>query len=110
MVKRMSYINHPNQLYETCLIDKHARRSFFEELESRVKKPIQHVYTYDFIIKTFMYFLKQKSDVFVIFKNFKTLVEKESGYVIKALRSNKGDEFSKEFNKFCEKKKKICLT
>ncbi|KHN28513.1 Retrovirus-related Pol polyprotein from transposon TNT 1-94, partial [Glycine soja] len=54
--------------------------------------------------KTWVYFLKQKSEAFVAFKNFKALVEKESGYVIKALRSDRGGEFtSKEFNEFCEK-------
>ena len=48
-------------------------------------------------------FLKQKSEAFVAFKNFKALVEKKSGYEIKSLRSDKGDEFtSKEFNNFCE--------
>lgn len=46
---------------------------------------------------------KQKSKAFVIFKNFKALVEKESDYVIKALRSNRGGKFtSKNFNEFYE--------
>ena len=57
----------------------------------------------DFSRKTWVYFLKQKLKAFVVFKNFKALVEKESGYKIKALRSDKGGEFtSKKFNEFFE--------
>jgi hypothetical protein len=37
-----------------------------------------------------VYFLKEKSAAFVVFKNFKDLVENESGYKIKTLRSDKG--------------------
>ena len=38
-----------------------------------------------------------------VFKKFKALVEKESGYDIKAMRSDRGGEFtSNEFNDFCE--------
>ena len=56
----------------------------------------------DFSRKNMVYFLKQKSEVFVAFKNIKALVEKESGYEIKALRFDRGGEFtSKEFNDFC---------
>ena len=57
----------------------------------------------DFIRKTWVYFLKKKSEVFSAFKKFKALVEKESNHNIKALRSNKRSEFtSKEFEKYCE--------
>ena len=55
----------------------------------------------DFSRKTWLYFFKQQSEVFVPIKNFKALVEKESVYEIKALRSDTGGEFtSKEFNDF----------
>jgi hypothetical protein len=36
----------------------------------------------DFSRKVWVYFLKYKSDVFVVFKEFKEKVEKESGYYI----------------------------
>ena len=53
--------------------------------------------------KTWIYFLKNKSEAFDSFKRFKALVEKESGYVIKALRTYRGGEFtSNELNKYCE--------
>ena len=57
----------------------------------------------DYSRKTWVYFLKQKSEAFIAFKNFKALVEKESGYEIKSLRFDRGGKFtSKEFNDFCE--------
>ena len=47
--------------------------------------------------------MKQKSEVFEAFKKFKAVVEKESGYQIKAMRSDRGGEFiSKDFLEFCE--------
>jgi transposase InsO family protein len=47
--------------------------------------------------------LKEKSQVFEVFKKFKVFIEKQSGYCIKSLRSNKGDEFtSNEFKEFCK--------
>ncbi|RDY09484.1 hypothetical protein CR513_06137, partial [Mucuna pruriens] len=101
MVKGMPHINHPNQLCEACLLGKHARRSFPKEAKSRANEPLQLMHTdicgpidlpsfsknkyfllfiNDFNRKTWVYFLKHKSEAFVIFKNFKALVEKESGY------------------------------
>ena len=122
MVKGMPSINHPNHLCEACLLDKHARRSFPKEATSRATKPLELVHTdvcgpinpppsgkskyfllfiNDCSRKTWVYRLEQKSEAFVAFKNFKTHVEKESGYKIKALRSNQGGKFtSKEFNDF----------
>ena len=44
----------------------------------------------DFSRKTWVYFLKQKSEVFEAFKTFKATMENESGWKIKALRSNRG--------------------
>lgn len=50
-----------------------------------------------------MYFLKEKSKVFENFKKFKAQIEKESGIVIKVMRSDRGGEFrSTEFQKYCE--------
>ena len=52
---------------------------------------------------TWVYFIRQKSKVFTIFKKFKALVEKQSGPYIKVLRSDRGKEYtSNEFDKFCE--------
>lgn len=57
----------------------------------------------DFSRKTWVYFLKRKDEVFEAFKIFKALVEKESGCLIKSLRTDRGGEFtSKEFSHFCK--------
>ncbi|MCO5584807.1 hypothetical protein L7F22_038739 [Adiantum nelumboides] len=52
--------------------------------------------------KVWVYFLKNKSEVFFYFKQFKAMVEKECGRFIKTLRSDQGGEFkSKEFEELC---------
>ena len=50
-----------------------------------------------------MYFLKHKNDVFLTFKQWKALVEKQIGKHIKRLRTDNGLEFcGNEFNEFCK--------
>jgi len=49
-------------------------------------------------------FLKEKYEVFQVFKRFKAMVEKEIGMPIKSVRSDRGGEFiSSELMKYCEK-------
>ena len=46
--------------------------------------------------------LKQKSEVFKVFKQWKALVENQTGKKIKRLRTDNGMEFcSSEFDEFC---------
>lgn len=47
----------------------------------------------DFSRKTFVYFLKQKSEVSTVFAQFKTMVEKQTGCHIKILRSDNETEY-----------------
>ena len=57
----------------------------------------------NFSRKVWVYFLKCKSDVFAIFKEFKAKVEKESGYSIKTLRTDQGVIHIKyDFLNFCK--------
>ena len=58
----------------------------------------------DFSRKVWVFFLKQKSDVFSTFKNWKTMIEKQIGRQVKCLRADNGLEFcSDEFNTICKK-------
>ncbi|KAM2454036.1 hypothetical protein PS1_014188 [Malus domestica] len=105
-------------------LNKSFRKSFPNESTIRAQKPLELIHTDvcgpikpsslgknnyfllfidDFSRKTWVYFLKQKSEVFGAFKKFKAAVEKESGCKIKAMRSDRRGEFtSKEFQEFCE--------
>jgi transposase InsO family protein len=57
----------------------------------------------DFSSKTWICFLKSKSEVFNKFKEFKALVENLSKKKMKILRLDKGGEFtSDEFKAFCK--------
>jgi transposase InsO family protein len=56
----------------------------------------------DYSRKTWIYFLKAKSEVFTQFQEFRALVENQSGKKIKVLRSNNGGEYSsRQFVDFC---------
>lgn len=124
MVRGLSPIDPPNQVCEGCLLGKHARNSFPKEATSRATNPLQLIHTDlcgpitppslgknnyfilfidDFSRKTWVYFLKEKSQAFEAFKIFKAMVEKEKGLKIKSMRSDRGGEFlSKDFIKYCE--------
>ena len=47
----------------------------------------------DFSKKTWIFFLKAKNEVFKCFKEFKALVENQTGKKIKVLRSDNGGEY-----------------
>eukprot|EP00250_Pteridium_aquilinum_P029611 c3982_g1_i1 orf=3-314(-) len=54
--------------------------------------------------KVWVYFMKEKSEVFTHFQNFRMLVEKQTGLQVKCLRSDGGGEyFSNEFSSFVKK-------
>ncbi|KAL0546348.1 hypothetical protein IC582_016256 [Cucumis melo] len=120
MVKGMPYVKHPDQFCEGCLYGKQSRKSFPQESSLRARRPLELVHTdlcgsikpssfgknnyfllfiNDFGRKNWVYFVKEKPEVFDMFKRFKALVEKESGYYIKALRSDRGGEFTSNDSK-----------
>jgi hypothetical protein len=58
----------------------------------------------DFSRKTWIYFLRKKSEVFEKFKEFKSLVENQIDKKIKVLRIDNNGEFcGKEFDQFYKK-------
>lgn len=55
----------------------------------------------DFSRYVWVYFLKEKSEVFSKFKEFKEKVEREVDHKLRCLRTNNGGEFtSEEFSKY----------
>ncbi|CAL8165963.1 unnamed protein product [Prunus armeniaca] len=57
----------------------------------------------DYSRMMWVYFLEQKSEAFSFFKQFKAYGEKQSGYNLKTLRTDRGGEFtSNEFSEFCK--------
>jgi hypothetical protein len=58
----------------------------------------------DFTKKVFVYFLKNKSDVFDHFVEFKAYIEKQTDEKIKMVRTDNGKEYvNQDFIKFCKK-------
>jgi hypothetical protein len=54
--------------------------------------------------KCWMYFLKEKSEAFDIFKKYNVMVEKSMGYYVRALRSHIGGKYlSNKFKTYYEK-------
>ncbi|RVW33419.1 Retrovirus-related Pol polyprotein from transposon TNT 1-94 [Vitis vinifera] len=117
-------IEEKNEEYDGCALGKHHRQSFPKGVAWRAKKVLELVHTDicgpmstpsqgnnkyfvlfidDFTRMTWVFFMKQKSEVFSIFKKFKSFVEKQSGCYIKTLRSDRGMEYtSSQFGNFCE--------
>ena len=57
----------------------------------------------DYSRKTWIYFMKNKDEVFSKFKEFKALIENHTEKKIKTFRSDNGGEFtSNEFNDLCK--------
>jgi hypothetical protein len=124
MVKGFPLIEKPERICEGCIFGKQHRESFPVGKSYREKDPLEIVHsdicgpmqtpsiggnTYfltfidDFSRKTWIYFLKHKSDALGCFQQFKSLVEKQSGYYIKCLRTDRGGEYiSREFQNFCK--------
>ncbi|XP_070664630.1 uncharacterized protein [Malus domestica] len=83
-----------------CAFGKHRKDPFEVGKAWRATKPLELIHT---DVCVWVYFMRFKSEVFTIFKKFKTMVELQSGYQIKRLRSDREFEYtSHEFNAFCE--------
>ncbi|KAJ3686893.1 hypothetical protein LUZ61_016057 [Rhynchospora tenuis] len=124
MVHGLPDIDYPKQFCEGCVLGKQARSSFPRSAEYRAKRILELIHTDicgpitpksfgekryfitfidDYTRKTWVYFLKEKSEALEVFKKFKTMVEKRTGHYIKALRSDRGGEYvSTAFTNFCD--------
>ena len=123
MVACLPTFESPLEICEECVVTKQYRDIFpkgkssrantvFKLVHSDLCEPIKPMsqggkryfilFIDDFSRRTWVYFLQDKSEAFTIFQRFKTLVEKEAGMQIKALRTNRGGKYkSQEFEDFC---------
>ncbi|XP_020421230.1 uncharacterized protein LOC18775571 [Prunus persica] len=124
MMEGLPKINCPTEMCEDCIVGKQHRDSFPQGKAWRAEQILQLVHSDicgpinptsngnkryfitfidDYSRKTWIYFLQEKSEAFVVFKSFKARVEKESGKYIQILRTDSGGEFnSHNFASFCE--------
>lgn len=113
----------PEKKCVTCIKGKHSRMPFNEEGERAVEPlqlvhsdvcgPLQikscggHLYFVTFIDdysrNVVVYLMKNKSEVFQCFKNYKQMAEKQTGFQLKKIRSDNGKEYvNKSFSDFCK--------
>jgi len=109
MVRGLPTVEFEMKFCEECLIGKHPRTLFPRTAEYRAKEQLILINTDicglitsesfsgkryfisfidDFSRKTWVYFLKEKCEVFQVFKRFKAMVEKETVMPIKSVRSD----------------------
>jgi hypothetical protein len=109
--------------FEHCVYGKHKRVIFLRVEKEKKSERLELVHTHvwgpyqvsslggshyyvtfiDYATrKTWVYYTRQKYDVFETFKKWKALVENETGKLLKCLRSNNGGEYcSKDFDDYC---------
>ncbi|KAI5317551.1 hypothetical protein L3X38_037258 [Prunus dulcis] len=123
MVVGLLVLTEMKEVCEGCVSGKHHREKFDKEVAWRASCPLELVHTDlcgpmqnesiggnryfitfidDFSRMCWVYFLRNKSDAFNVFKKFKAFVELQSGFSLKKLRSDRGGEYtSHEFLDFC---------
>ncbi|KAG7533498.1 Zinc finger CCHC-type [Arabidopsis thaliana x Arabidopsis arenosa] len=124
LVQGASSITVEKEVCSSCLLGKQTRQMFPQEANYRATKKLELIHgdlcgpitpsttagnRYIFVLiddfSRYMWtiLLKEKGDAFQKFKNFKSLVEKESESKIQTFRTDRGGEFvSSEFHSFCE--------
>ena len=124
MVHGLPNMDFEGKFCEECVLNKHARTSIQKKAEFWAKQPLELIHADicgpitpesfsgkrylisfidDYSRKTWAYFLKEKSEAFEVFKKFKVMVEKATGRHIKAVRSDRGGEYtSTAFMEYCE--------
>ncbi|CAL8999643.1 unnamed protein product [Prunus brigantina] len=124
MVHGLPHLEQTSIVCEGCMLGKQHIDSFPLESTWRATYPLELVhtdicgpmqtesilgnkyfllFTDDCTRMSWVYFIRNKSSAFECFRKFKAMIELQSGYKIKCLRSDRGGEFlSSEFNKYCE--------
>ena len=122
MVFGLPFISSNLKVCEGCIYGK-MHRLPFPKTSWRAKAPLQLVhadiwgpsstpsfggrryfllFVDDYTRMMWVYFIQQKSNAFSCFKEFKALVEKQSGHSLKILRTDRGGEFNGHiFINFC---------
>ncbi|CAL8990558.1 unnamed protein product, partial [Prunus brigantina] len=124
MVQGLPKLQESEKICSGCAIGKSHRSSFDKEKTWRASQPLELIHSDicgpmqtitpagniffltfidDYTRMCWVFFLQHKSQVLNVFKRFKSMVELQSGYKIKKLRSDRGGEYtSLEFLKFCD--------
>ena len=124
MVHGLPDMDYTKKFCEGCVLGKQTRNTFQKRAEYRARSSLELVHTDicgpitpksfsekryfitfidDYTRKTWVYFMKEKSEALEVFKKFKMQVEKTTGLYIKALRSDRGGEYmSTAFKSYCE--------
>uniref|UniRef100_A0A2N9FH80 Integrase catalytic domain-containing protein n=1 Tax=Fagus sylvatica TaxID=28930 RepID=A0A2N9FH80_FAGSY len=124
MVRGLPQLKAPSKICTDCMVGKQHRDAIPKRSLWRASQRLQLVHADicgpikpvsnskkryfisfidDYSRKVWIYFLAEKSEAFIIFKNYKNLVEKETGAFIRCLRTDRGGEFtSHEFKVFCK--------
>lgn len=124
LVLGLPEIQEHDEVCHGCVMGKNHIEVFPRELKWRAMKPLRLIHSDrcgpiqtpslegnryfitfldDYSRMCWVYFLRNKSEAFHVFKKFKVIVELQSGYNVKKLRIDKGGEFnSHEFVQFCE--------
>ena len=114
MVKGLRLIEKSDNLCEGCILGKEHRETFPVGKSIRAEEPLDIIHSDlcgptltpsvegnyyfltfidDYTRKTWVYFLKQKSEVFEHFCQYRSLVEKKGGHYIKVFRTNIGGAY-----------------
>ena len=125
-VKDLPRISKPNNFVcESCQMGKLTLAQFKSKSFTSLEKPLQIVHMNlcgpsrkegtggehyfmlvidDFSRLTWVSFLREKSDAFEKFKKFNALAENHIGRKLKAIHSDRGEEFlSRDFKEFCDR-------
>nr|GFB38600.1 zinc finger, CCHC-type [Tanacetum cinerariifolium] len=124
LVEGIPRINHDGQICDACLLGKHSRTPFPNQVKFRSNNPLDLVYgdlcgpispathsgkKFIFLLvddcTRFMwaYFLTSKDQAFSTFKEFRRQIEMELRMRLRMLRTDRGGEFtSNEFTKYCK--------